>query len=99
MIDFENSVNPFEEREETIRRWKEKASVDVEESPEIVSIASRIQQSGLKSKDCLHVASAIFAECDYFISTDDGIVKRREIIQDIKIRNPLDFVKEELNED
>jgi len=37
-------------------------------------------------------------KCDYFISTDNGIVKRRETIQDIKIRNPLDFVREELSE-
>jgi len=39
MIDFENGMNPFQERKETIRQWKNWASVDVEETPVILSIA------------------------------------------------------------
>jgi hypothetical protein len=99
MLDFENSANPFVERRETILGWKKKASVDVEETSNILNLAKEIQHLGFKSKDCLHVACAIFAKCDYFISTDDGIVKRRNDVQKIKIRNPLDFVKAELYED
>jgi len=29
-----------------------------------------------KNKDALHIASAILSECEYFITTDDIILKR-----------------------
>lgn len=99
MIDFENAANPFQERKETIQRWKAKAIVDVEETSAILDQAKQFQALGLRSKDCLHVACAIAAACDYFISTDDALVKRGATIQQIKIRNPLQFVQEHLNED
>ncbi|MCD4693261.1 MAG: hypothetical protein K8R79_10125 [Calditrichales bacterium] len=32
-------------------------------------------KKGLKSKDALHVSCAIEADCEYFITTDDKLIK------------------------
>ena len=48
--------------------------------------------SGVKYKDACHVASAIFAECDYFISTDKRLLKY--LTDEITMIDPVDFIKE-----
>jgi len=41
--------------------------------------------------DSLHIACAIYAKCDYFISTDDRILKYKD--NKIMIIDPIDFIK------
>ena len=48
--------------------------------------------SGIKFKDACHVARAILAGADYFISTDYRLLKY--VTDDIKIMNPLNFIRE-----
>ncbi len=43
--------------------------------------------------DALHLASA-FAHANYFITTDDEIIKKKGCIKEIKIMNPVTFVEE-----
>lgn len=54
--------------------------------------------------DCLHLASGYSASCDYFLTCDEGILKRSKILEKffqkegrkvMKIRNPKQFLKEE----
>ena len=99
MIDFENSANPYQGRREVVLRWKSKACIDVDETDQILNLANRLSARGLKNKDSLHIACAICSECKFFITTDDGIIKRSANIQEIRIRNPIDFVREIFNED
>lgn len=47
---------------------------------------------GVKFVDACHVACAIFAECDYFVSTDYRLLKYK--IEEIKLLNPIDFLLE-----
>jgi len=49
---------------------------------------------GMKKIDSLHTACAIKADADYFLTTDDGILKRTALIEDIKITDPIGFIKE-----
>jgi len=42
--------------------------------------------------NALHIACAIERKCDYFITTDNGLTSKT--IADIRIRNPIDFVRE-----
>ena len=99
IIDFENLVNPFQERKDAVMQWKARARFDVSESDQVLAVANSIAALGLKSKDSLHVACAIEAKCDYFITTDAGILKRTSAISEVRVRNPVDFVREEYNED
>ena len=47
---------------------------------------------GVKSKDALHVACAVDAKCDYFLTTDDRILKKLKNFEDIAVINPLSFI-------
>lgn len=46
---------------------------------------------GLKLKDAYHLASAIFANCDYFLTFDKKILKFST--DKIKILSPVDFME------
>lgn len=92
--DFENAVNPFEERRTTINGWRQYATMDVEETAMILQRANMLVGMGLKAKDALHIACAIGGECTYFVTTDDDILKRRQDLQDITVIDPTAFVRE-----
>jgi len=57
----------------------------------IDNLAVTIQNKGIKEKDANHIASAIIAGCDYFLTTDKQLLKYKS--ENIKIANPVDFVK------
>ncbi|MBW1725119.1 MAG: PIN domain protein [Deltaproteobacteria bacterium] len=96
MLDFENSRNPFQERREQIARWRAYSKTDIEEDEKVIDIATRVHQHGIKKMDSLHIACAIKAEAEYFLSTDDEILKRAIHIQNILITDPIGFIKEVL---
>lgn len=88
---FENANNPYEARREAILDFS-KLAVDIISANQIVlQKANEIKSAGLKEKDALHIACAIYAECDYFISTDDRILKYKD--DKINIIDPIDFIK------
>lgn len=41
--------------------------------------------------DSLHLASAMALQCDIFLTTDDGILKKRSKVDKIKILNPVEY--------
>lgn len=91
LLDYENSANPSEERRESIARWQQLAVINTAQSEEILDLAHAIHQEGLRELDALHLAAAISLECDIFLTTDDGILKRREKLSGIRILNPIDY--------
>ena len=94
MLDYENQANPFEERRDTVVRWKNEAVADVGETTDILQQAGAILSRGLRAKDALHVACAVAAGCDYFLTTDDNVVKRLRAFPGIVVMNPTQFVVE-----
>ena len=94
ILDYENSQNPFRERREQIIKWQSYCDEDVEESKEVLNIASMIMKHGIKKLDSLHLACATKAKTDYFITTDDAIIKKALHIQNIHIVDPIGFIKE-----
>ena len=50
-------------------------------------------KKGLKSKDALYVSCAIEADCEYFITTDDKLIKNMSSDDHIKAINPLNFIQ------
>ncbi|MDR0829772.1 MAG: PIN domain-containing protein [Prevotellaceae bacterium] len=91
MLDFENSVNPYENRKRAIAEWQHIAALDIDYSDEIVELGKKIISKGIKKKDALHIACAIQAKCDYFLTTDKKILNSR--FEEIITINPLDFIK------
>ncbi len=94
ILDFENAANPFEQRKLAINGWKDHASVDTDEIKEVVEKAERFHQMGIKSKDSLHLSCAILMECEYFLTTDDELIKNASGLKEIKVMDPISLIKE-----
>jgi len=94
ILEFENSKNPYPLRRETICKFSYRCTqyVDETNADEVIKIATPIMASGVKEKDALHVACAIHTSCDYFLTTDDRLLKY--ITERIKILSPVEFVSE-----
>jgi predicted nucleic acid-binding protein len=58
----------------------------------LLAIARELLAKGIKPKDALHVASAIIAEADCFLSTDDKLLKRLPGISQIAALNQINFI-------
>jgi predicted nucleic acid-binding protein len=91
--------NPDAERRVAIGVWKLLAQVDVETSSEVERVAVELRTAGLKPLDALHVASAMEANADCFITTDKGILKKMKSESRIKVLDPLDFLRQMDGED
>ena len=50
------------------------------------------QEWGLDALDALHLAAAKAAECDYFLTCDDRLLKRAQDMTRMKVYNPVNFV-------
>jgi hypothetical protein len=94
MLDYENDDNPFWERKERISKWEDIADIVVEIDEHIVEKARKFMRIGLKNKDAIHLACAVRAKADFFITTDKRILNK--VIKEINIVNPIDFVRKEL---
>jgi len=66
ILEYENEQNPFIERREAIKEWKNLAVLDIEENEIILKRAKKLVTIGLKSKDALHIACAIEGKAEYF---------------------------------
>jgi predicted nucleic acid-binding protein len=93
ILDFENEQNPYSNRKNAIKRWKGFACLDIEETSTVLERANKLRQMGLKAKDALHVASAIEGKAQYFLTTDDKILKKLLSFKEIKVIDPITFVK------
>jgi len=91
MLDYENAANPYHNRKKTIGLWRKIAVLDIDASDSIIDCGIRIMQKGAKKKDALHIACAIEAKCDYFLTTDKKLL--RVLLSEIKVINPIDFIK------
>ncbi|MBD5527086.1 MAG: hypothetical protein HDR02_01560 [Lachnospiraceae bacterium] len=95
MLRYECGNNPFEMRRNAISDFIDTntyAYIGMERQTVIEEKAAEIMKTGVKFKDACHVASAIYAECEYFISTDTRLLKYKS--KEIKMVTPIEFVLE-----
>jgi len=97
ILDYENNRNPFQERKDRINGWKKYAIVDIQESQELIEMASSLNKKGFPKIDSLHIACAIISECEYFLTTDDKILKLSSVVNEINVNDPIGFIKEVLS--
>ncbi|MCL2513461.1 MAG: hypothetical protein FWF08_06130 [Oscillospiraceae bacterium] len=94
MSQIEVDDNPFEENKACILNFiNENASgfIGKNHFTEIEELAAKIINTGIKKKDATHLACAILAKCNYFITTDDRVLKYKT--DEIEIVNPIKFIE------
>lgn len=93
VLDYENSRNPHATRRDTIAEFFENAVEYVcsDKNDEILAIAKKIQATGIKVADSCHVACAEYSNCDYFLTTDDRVLKYKS--DKTTIINPVQFIQ------
>ncbi len=94
LLDYENNKNPYSDRKVQISNWKKYTIEDIEENTKLIEKANLLNQFGLQKIDSLHIACAITAKCEYYLTTDDKILNKSSKIADIKITDPIGFIKE-----
>jgi hypothetical protein len=92
ILDYENGKNPFQERKEQIIKWQKYATANIEENTGIIEVALLLNTKGLKKMDSLHIACASFAKADYFLTTDNKVVRKANEVTSVKIIDPIDFI-------
>lgn len=96
LLDYENNKNPYSDRKSQIDNWKKYAIEDMEENNILLEKANFLNQFGFQKIDSLHIACAIATKCDYYLTTDDKILNKSNMITEIKIIDPIGFIKEVL---
>lgn len=94
ILEAENMANPFEERKKAIGVWKKYSSIIIIENGIVLDKAKILNRIGLRSKDALHLSCAISAGCKYFLTTDDKILNKNNLIAELTLTDPMGFIKE-----
>jgi predicted nucleic acid-binding protein len=106
MLEYENDRNPFRNRRTYIKLLSASCSTIITPDEKILNIAEKVTaSSNTKLKDAVHLACAIYKKCDYFITCDDQLIRTidrnkgllKDILDNIVLFNPIDFVRKELN--
>jgi predicted nucleic acid-binding protein len=93
MIDFENSLNPYSDNRLEISMMLAIAGSWIGPDEKIRELGKQYERAGIKPRDALHLACAIHARSDIFITCDDRLAKRAKLMQlSTQIFNPVDFV-------
>ena len=90
---YENGNSPNSKSKITIKKFFENATIFInfDKANIIEKRANKIMEYAVKAKDALHISCAIEAKCDYFITTDDGILKNYKT-GEIKVCSPVEFI-------
>jgi predicted nucleic acid-binding protein len=92
ILDYENSLNPYEDIRIEIEKLACLASESVIATETIRTMAKEYERKGIKPRDALHLACAIISGATYFITCDDRIVKKQQDLGvSIQLVNPIYF--------
>ena len=93
ILDYENSRNRDETSADKIQHFMDSNRsiyIDVDVFETLVPLRNELISEGLRTADASHVACAIHAGCDYFITTDDRILRLKD--GRINVISPIDFI-------
>jgi predicted nucleic acid-binding protein len=95
VVTYENSRNPHEERRNWVQRVTSLAAQIQPVNKEIRQRAETLESKGIKALDALHLACAEMARCDYFITSDDRLIRKYQTLseQELQTCNPTEFVR------
>jgi predicted nucleic acid-binding protein len=95
-LQFEIGRIPDQGRKEEALAILKIAKETVELSPEIEVLAKKMESSGIKPLDALHLASASISKVDYFCTCDDNFYKKARKFKGVygKVVLPAELVME-----
>lgn len=94
MLDYENSLNPYEDVRLEIEMVSSLAKKFIYPNDFIFTTAKEFESKGVKPRDALHLACAVKKRAEYFITCDDKLIKKASVIGlSLKITDPISFVK------
>ena len=94
-LDYELSQSPNFQEPDMISPWRMDAAEFVDTDDALIDRGEEIERMGIKAMDALHIASAETAGCDWFLTTDKGILKKLQQLGAMRIANPIEFVMED----
>ena len=95
MIDYENSLNPYDDVRQEIEMAASLAIESVTPDEFILSAAKELESKGIKPRDSIHLACALKGKAEYFLTCDDKLLKRASALDiNVKIINPLGFIED-----
>jgi predicted nucleic acid-binding protein len=90
-VSLENGRCASATRRAAVARWLERATAVQRTSPATRLRVRRLTAAGMTVLDAAHVALAEEAGCDYLLTCDDGLLRRRSLA-DVAIVDPVEFV-------
>ena len=97
VIDLEVEASPDVEKAELVRETLRLARRRVRVSQRVAMRSQELAGMGFRNVDALHLACAEAARCEYFVTTDDKLMRRAKshaAILAVVVVNPLTFVTE-----
>lgn len=98
VLTYENFRNPYPERQQFVSAILQKARVIQTLNAGLAVKAKKIEDMGIKGIDALHLACAEKLNADYFVTCDDGII-RRYTGSNVKVVSPVEFTQRILQEE
>lgn len=92
MLTREVGCNPFGDHKRAIMGWIAGAAENVVLTDDVLARGVEIQALGIKPKDAIHLASAEKAGCDWFLTTDKGILRKVRELGTLRVANPVEFI-------
>ena len=95
MLEYENVQNPDAMKRQMIKDFQDRyytEYVPIERRETLQDLLREIMADNIAYKDATHAACAIYAKCDYLLTTDIRFQKRYRGGK-IRIMNPLEFVQ------
>lgn len=93
IMDLENTANPDVNRKMAIANWKQLGIENVTVSVRVEEIAEALSKIGVKPMDALHVACAIEAQAECFLTTDNALLRKMSKHDKIRVVDPVDFIR------
>jgi predicted nucleic acid-binding protein len=98
-LTYENNHNPFVERRERVSSYFTVVSRFIRLNDSIRKKAMSLKRLGFDPVDALHLAYAEYGGVKYFLTCDDGIIKKANKHKGtfkMEVCNPLEFILKEV---
>ena len=101
-LEYENSMTPDPDRRIRIKTYLAMSKVHAKFSGSLVERAKEIVGFGMRGMDAVHIAMAEHENAEYFVTCDDGIIKRTKEFAErfkVKVCSILEFLEEVMQYD